>query len=114
MIAWFGLLACAAADEAVDSAADACEGVPVLSWADAGEPLLLEHCATCHAATATDRYGAPEAILFDTYSDVVANRDRMLAVLDTQPARMPPVMPVPEADRQLLVSWLRCDVEAEP
>ena len=51
--------------------------------------MLLEHCYTCHAATATERYGAPEAIDFDTYAEVVANRDRMLSVLDTQPPRMP-------------------------
>jgi hypothetical protein len=108
---WLALLACAG-EETADSAADPCADAPVLSWADAGEPLLLEHCDTCHASTAPDRYGAPEAVVFDTYDDVIAQRERLLAVLDSQPARMPPVMPIPESDRLLLVSWLRCDVPA--
>jgi uncharacterized membrane protein len=110
---WVVLLGCAPDESAADSA-DPCADAPVLSWADAGEPLLLEHCSTCHASTATDRYGAPEGVVFDRYDDVIAHRARLLAVLESQPARMPPVMPIPEDDRLLLVSWLRCDVPTEP
>lgn len=105
MLLW--LWACTKGAEPVDSG---CAEAPVLAWADFGEALLLEHCDSCHAAGAAERYGAPADVVFDTYEDVRRHRDRMLGVLEPTP-RMPPAIPLPEPDLSLLVSWLRCDVE---
>lgn len=101
--------ALACAGEGTDSAG-ACADAPVLGWEDVGHPLLLEYCATCHSETATERFGAPDGLNFDSYDQVVALRGAMLAVLTADPPEMPPLLSVPEQDQELLISWLTCDV----
>jgi uncharacterized membrane protein len=101
------LLACAS--DAPDTG-DPCADAPVVGWNDIGRPLLLEYCATCHSASAPDRFGAPAGVDFDDEAAVTTHRDRMIAVLSTNPPSMPPLLQMPEEDRALLLSWLRCDV----
>lgn len=105
ILAW--VMACAGS---ADDSAAACADAPVLGWNDVGQPLLLEYCSTCHTETAPERYGAPEGVNFDTYDQVVALRGAMLAVLTADPPEMPPLLSVPDADQELLISWLECDV----
>ena len=97
-------------ETAADSADSACANAPVIGWNDYGQALLLEHCQSCHASTAPDRYGAPEEVYFDSYDDVVNLRLRMLSVLETDPPSMPPAVVMPDVDHDMLVSWLLCDV----
>lgn len=112
LVAWVGACAGDPGVDTTDTAADPCADAPVLSWSDFGQDILLEHCDTCHAAASPDRYDAPADVHFDTYAEVVERRDRILAVVATDPARMPPAVPLPARDRELLVSWLTCDVPA--
>lgn len=104
------LLWLAACTGDTEDTAGPCADAPVLGWADVGEPLLLEYCASCHTATSPDRQGAPEAVTFDTYEQVVALRAPMLAAIQGDPPAMPPLLSVPENEHALLVSWLECDV----
>jgi hypothetical protein len=94
----------------VADTADTCAEVPVLDWADVGEPLLLEYCDSCHTATSPDRQGAPESVTFDTYEQVVTFRAPMLAAIEGDPPAMPPLLTMPENEHALFVSWLECDV----
>jgi uncharacterized membrane protein len=104
------LVACGTPPADTADTAPTCDDVPVVSWNDYGDALLREHCQPCHASTTAERNGAPTNVAFDTYEDVVTHRDRILAVITSDPPTMPPAMALPDADRELLVGWLTCDV----
>ncbi len=90
-----------------------CAGVPLLSWGNFGHAFLLENCQGCHASTAPDRYGAPEASTFDTVEDAWRQADRILARAWADDATMPPSGGVSADDRTRLGWWLTCGEEGE-
>jgi len=115
-------LACGGGDEkdsaaldtdAQDTAAPAgfCSDVPLLSWENFGEGLLIEHCQACHASDAPYRQGddaPPEGVFFDTYEDAMGLKSRILAVSIGDAPTMPPRGGLSELDRARLEIWLRC------
>lgn len=103
------LLACSGTEAAVDSGA--CADVPVVNYANFGEGFVLHYCQGCHAASTPDRYGAPEAVAFDTVEQVWAMRERILALAAGDPASMPPAGGTSADDRTRLTWWLECAEE---
>jgi uncharacterized membrane protein len=99
------LLACATAED------PECEGAPVVTYANFGQGFLKERCAGCHAATAPDRYGAPEELTFDTVDEAWAHAPDILDAAAPDDARMPLGAPAPADDRTMLRWWLACAEE---
>lgn len=90
-----------------DTGPSLCDDAPVVTWENFGSGFTTESCQACHASTATDRQGAPEAVVFDTEEDVLAHADSILGrVIDTMD--MPPQGGVTEDDRYLVEVWLSC------
>ncbi len=82
------------------------------TWGTFGESFFLSYCASCHAASAPERFGAPDTVTFDTEAEVA----RQLAavrrtVLDAR--TMPKGGGVPEADLEALARYLDC-LESPP
>jgi uncharacterized membrane protein len=107
------LLACAGdeADGDKEIAGDTglCATAPVTTWDNFGRGFLTESCQSCHASTSPNRYGAPEAVSFDSEGEALALADTILAVATGEAARMPPSGGVTEEDRYRLAVWLTCD-----
>jgi uncharacterized membrane protein len=101
------LLACDAADSGLGGE-DECADAPMVTWENYGEAILAEHCQSCHASTANDRYGAPEGVAFDTIEQVRTHRVRILAVTDPATRTMPPAVALEEIDYERLRIWLTC------
>lgn len=56
-----------------------------VTWANWGQGFFMTWCQACHSATATDRHGAPSGIDFDTQTEVMAWKERIVVrVLDQQ------------------------------
>jgi cytochrome c553 len=105
MIALVLLMACApepAATCVVDS------GGWRPTWSNFGESWFVTWCASCHAADAPQRFGAPEALVFDTEAQV----KNSLSIIRSSVLGGSPTMPVggglPEEDRQALERYLDC------
>lgn len=88
-----------------------CDGQPVVTWANFGQGFTLENCQGCHASTATNRYGAPELVTFDTVDEAWSWSSQILSTATGDEPSMPPSGGVFDDDRLLLEVWLRC---AEP
>lgn len=104
----FLLLGCA---HPSDSATDPCADTPVVTWANFGQGFLLQECQGCHASTAINRFGAPEAVYFDTVDDAWRLHDDILDQAGAEPPTMPPSAATKADDRQLLRWWLNCAAE---
>lgn len=77
------------------------------TWASFGDPFFRRQCGSCHAATAPDRFGAPEAVTFDTEAEVLAQRGAVeRVILDAE--TMPPGGGISDEERALLRSYLAC------
>lgn len=87
---------------------DPCVDAPVITWDNYGRDILVEHCQACHATDAQDRYGAPEAVTFDTEEDVVMYADAILARSTGEDPTMPPSGGMDDTDRERLEVWLTC------
>lgn len=104
------LLACA--DKADDTASPVvdthpCADVPLVNWDNFGQGFITHMCQGCHASTTADRYGAPEAVAFDTVDQVWTLQERVLArVVDD--LNMPPAGGVSDDDLVRLQWWLEC------
>lgn len=107
------LLACTggAADSGLTVPTGECAEVPVVTYANFGEGFILHHCQGCHASTTQDRYGAPEAVAFDTVEQVWAFQERILERAASEPPTMPPAASTTEDDRTRLRWWLLCAEE---
>ncbi|MEQ1501377.1 MAG: c-type cytochrome [Myxococcota bacterium] len=77
-----------------------------VGWDDVGRGFTLEYCDACHAATATDRHGAPASVTFDTEAEAEAFADRIAARVDA--GDMPPGGGVSDDDLDALAAWLDC------
>jgi hypothetical protein len=85
-----------------------CADAPVIMWNNFGDGFLTENCQACHASTSTNRYDAPEDVVFDTLDDVKAHADAMLLAATGDDPRMPPEGGVDDEDRLKLEIWLTC------
>ena len=96
------LLACLSGES--DTAID-CSTAPTYSAWTKG--FLSSKCQACHAQTAPDRYGAPDAIFFDSYEATVERIELLRSsVLDRE--TMPPAGGVTDDEKFLLQRWLDC------
>ena len=114
MILWIWL-ACASGDEQPKATGDSgetvdsfCEDVPLVTYETFGQGFIIENCQSCHASTSTNRYGAPESIHFDTYEEIIATADDILAEVTGDNPQMPSAGGVDEDKRMLLQIWLEC------
>lgn len=101
------LLSCA---EPTGDTGDPCADVPLVNWDNFGQGFIIEACQGCHASTAQDRHGAPQAVHFDTVDDVWLWRPQVLdraAPVDGDPT-MPPAGGTDPDDRTRLRWWLDC------
>ena len=71
------LLACAEPD-AGDTSSCGAEDHPV-TWDGYTRGFFLTYCAACHSSSATERYGAPEGVDFDTPQQVLDQAERVRA-----------------------------------
>jgi uncharacterized membrane protein len=94
------------AEEVLDSGG-ACEGEPVVAYNNFGHGFLLTYCQGCHAGSAPERYGAPEAVTFDSVEEAWSWSDRILA-RTVEAGGMPPAGGVSAEELLLLESWLTC------
>ncbi len=94
-------------DAALDTS-DPCSEAMTVTWNSWGRGFLTESCQGCHASTATNRYGAPEEVVFDTVDDAWAWSDRILARAAGENPSMPPAGGVTDDDRTRLSWWLAC------
>lgn len=97
------LVACA--DGGGDSAADPCLAAP--TWDGWAHGFFVSYCDACHAPTAPDRHGAPEAVTFEdeAAATALAGSIRTSVLVD---ATMPPAGGIFEADESRLEAWLDC------
>ena len=102
------------ADSGAPDVDPACDGLPVVTWANFGAGFMLQQCQSCHADTAADRRGAPEGVGFGEEADVRAHHDRIVARALGEAPTMPPEGGVSEDDRALLAIWLDCDPAIQP
>lgn len=85
-----------------------CLDQPVITYANFGQGFMTGACQGCHASTATNRYGAPESVIFDTVADCWEHADRILARSTGDNPGMPPQGGVEPDDRERLDIWLSC------
>ena len=97
-----------ACDSAGDSAADPCDGAPIITWENYGEALMTENCEGCHSSTAVERQGAPEEVTFDTHDQVLTWRVTILSVTNPDNPTMPPALDMDPEDAERLQIWLTC------
>lgn len=105
------MLACAGTEEEKDSNVATCNDTPIVTYDNFGRGFVTESCQGCHASTAPDRHGAPEAVTFDNVEEVWRWDERILARAASAEPDMPPQGGVVEDDRIRLQWWLLC---AEP
>lgn len=91
-----------------DSHDEACADVPTLDWDNFGHGFLVASCQGCHASTATERQGAPEAVVFDTVDDAWRQKEAILRSAAGDAPSMPPRGGVSDDDRTRLKWWLEC------
>lgn len=99
-------LACSGGADTADTAV-ACADAPNVTWASFGDGFFATYCRACHSANTAERYGAPDAVNFDTLADVRALKDSVRrTVLDSQ--SMPVGGGVYDDDAVLLDYFLTC------
>ena len=59
------------------------------TWSGFGQGFFTGRCASCHAASAPERFGAPETVTFDSEDDVLRQIDSVQRVI-LDAASMPP------------------------
>ena len=88
-----------------------CADAPVLTWDNFGAGFTRHYCQGCHASGVTNRYGAPEQVVFDTVDDAWLWQERILARSVGADADMPPAGGTTADDQVRLRLWLACAEE---
>ena len=84
-----------------------CAASPDVTWDNWAGGKLETHCQGCHASQTPDRYGAPDAVAFDTEADARRWRDRIYQrTLVSE--EMPPAGGLTDDDKYLLTVFLAC------
>jgi uncharacterized membrane protein len=107
-LAALALLACGEANESL--AQRACpSGGTSLTYQTFGAEFFAQWCDSCHAASSTNRSGAPPDVTFDTQAQVVQWKDRIYARAADDNTSMPLGPDGPDSDtRHRLGDWLAC------
>jgi uncharacterized membrane protein len=85
------------------------DGGTSVTWDNFASDYFGAFCNRCHAASSTDRNGAPTTFTFDTLEEALAHRDRIFYRATGDLPTMPPGPDKPPAaERQQLADWLRC------
>ena len=90
------------------AAAD-CDGAYNLTWDNWGSSFFATYCDSCHAASAPNRFGAPDYATFDT-EDEARNWAGAIRTTVLEDATMPLGGGVYEDDLFLLEIYLDCDL----
>jgi uncharacterized membrane protein len=101
-------LSCGPPEQSPEDSAEASCGHDIkVTWETGGQALFRGRCCSCHSSTATERYGAPEYLNYDTYEGVqeAAHAIRQAALWDQV---MPPGYPLSDEDQEVLESFLDC------
>jgi uncharacterized membrane protein len=84
-------------------------GGTTLTYKTFGREFFALYCQTCHGSSVKDRRGAPDAYVFDTHEQVLAQDDRIYARAAGENDSMPPGPDdPPDAARERLAEWLAC------
>lgn len=84
-----------------------CAALPDVTYDNWASGHLRTHCAGCHAAETPERYGAPDAVTFDTLAEVRDGAERIHARVVVE-GTMPPAGGVTDEERTLLEIFLVC------
>lgn len=103
------LLACTAISSTDSAASDPCADAHDVDWYSFGDPFFATYCRGCHSATAPYRYGAPEAVNFDTEEDARTYVEEVRRTV-LQDGTMPVGGGVLDDDLTLLAEYLDCGV----
>ena len=82
------------------------------TWGTFGESFFLSYCRSCHSAETPQRFGAPDAINFDSEEEVMSQLAAVRRTVLTDQS-MPKGGGVPEAERAELARYLDC-LESPP
>jgi uncharacterized membrane protein len=93
------------ADRAAACQTDTGGGYP--TWAGFGEGFFAGRCASCHAASAPERFGAPDTVTFDSEDDVLRQIDAVQRVI-LDDASMPPGGGLHADELERLAVYLDC------
>ena len=105
------LLACGSESDGLeDSALPVCDTALPVTWDNWGQGFLLTHCSGCHSASAPDRHGAPENVVFDTEEQATESAATLLRLVIEEES-MPPAGGVRAEEMALLEAWLSCYAE---
>ena len=104
------LLACS--ETQADSAA-LCAEADQVEWSYWAEGFFLTYCNGCHSETSLNRYGAPEALNFDSEVEVLKQAE---LIFDSTLVRqsMPKGGGVEQAELEMLERYLSCWGEVSP
>ncbi len=80
-----------------------------VSYANVGEPFMIQYCLGCHGGMSSNRQGAPTDVMLDNLDNILLHADtvREEILLET----MPPSGGVNSDTIALFVAWLDCEVE---
>jgi len=108
ILALLALAACSAANESLDQRACPAGGTP-LTYQNFGAGFFAQWCESCHAASSTNRNGAPPDVTFDTQAQIVQWKDRIYARAADDNTSMPLGPDGPDGTtRHQLGDWLAC------
>ncbi len=97
----------ASQDTTTDDEPTDCDVPEGFDWANWGQPFFRTWCSGCHAASAPDRHGAPEWLVFDTEAQAYERRVIIRSsVLEL--GSMPLGGGLPEQEAASLDLYLRC------
>jgi len=108
VFALLALVACGAANESLGQRSCPSGGTP-LTYETFGAEFFGQWCESCHAASATNRNGAPPDVTFDTQAEVITWKDRIYARAADDNTSMPLGPDGPDSTtRHQLGDWLAC------
>ena len=92
------------------TAVDECPTDSIATWDAFVRPWLTTWCTPCHSAAIQEewRLGAPVGVDFDTWEDVLAWQEVIVAVAGDDESSMPPAGGVTPEERALLREWVSC------
>ncbi len=106
MMLWVFALACVTEEfySIRDTAELDCSAV---SYANVGEPFMVQYCLGCHAGYSSNRQGAPVDVTLDSLENIRLHIDQVRIEVESQ--TMPPSGGVEEGQLALVLDWLDCE-----